>query len=66
MLLKQVFNKDKICLYFSDNPNGLSALLRDEDAHALPRTHAFGYGKTPLGVHEKENNYENLQSGCAT
>lgn len=53
------------CL-FSDKRDRLSALLRDEDAHALPRTHAFGYGKTPLGVHEKENNYENLQSGCAT
>jgi len=31
----------------------LSALLRDEDADALPRTHAFGYGKTPFGVRKK-------------
>ena len=39
--------------FFSDNPNGLSALLRDEDAHAPPRTHALGYGKTPFGVQKK-------------
>ena len=29
--------------------------MRDEDAHAPPRTHGLTYGKTPFGADEKEN-----------
>lgn len=67
MLQKQASKKRQSLVFFSDNPNGLSALLRDEDAHAPPRTHAFDYGKTPLDVQKKkENTYENLQRNFST
>ena len=44
--------KTMTCL-FSDKRHRLSALLRDEDANALPRTHGLTYGKTPSGVQKK-------------